>query len=100
LPDADDVHVLAVAVDASADLLMTLNAKDFPRGTLSEEGISRVDPDSYLMTLWMEAPKDIEAAAQGVLDTAQRLSGQDWDMRGLLKKARLPRLAKALSEVG
>ena len=99
LPDTDDVHVLAVAVDASADMLMTLNAKDFPRGTLAEEGISRVDPDSYLMQLWMETPKDIEAAAQDVLETAQRLSGQEWDMRGLLKKARLPRLAKALSDL-
>ncbi|MFK7835549.1 MAG: RSP_2648 family PIN domain-containing protein [Sulfitobacter sp.] len=97
LPDADDVHVLAVAVAASADMLMTLNAKDFPRGTLAEEGVDRIDPDGYLMALWLDHPAEIEEAARAVLATACQLSGKDWDMRGLLKKARLPRLAKNLS---
>jgi len=96
LPDADDIHVLAVAVDAGADMIMTLNAKDFPRGTLAEEGLQRVDPDGYLMQLWMDHPTQIETAAQDVLQTARALSGKEWQMRPLLKKARLPRLAKAL----
>lgn len=97
LPDEDDIHVLAVAVDASADMLMTLNAKDFPRGTLMDEGIVRLDPDGYLMQLWAEHPDKIEAVVRDVLKTAREMSGQAWDMRGLLKKARLPRLAKAIS---
>ena len=97
LPDADDVHVLAVAVDAGADIIMTLNAKDFPRGTLAEEGLERVDPDSYLMRLWPEHDTAISAVSEQILKAAQQMSGRDWDMRGLMKKARLPRLAKALS---
>lgn len=97
LPDADDVHVLAVAVDAGADMIMTLNAKDFPRGTLAEEGLERVDPDSYLMRLWPEHDTAISAVSEQILKAAQQMSGRDWDMRGLMKKARLPRLAKALS---
>ncbi|MEP5729614.1 MAG: PIN domain-containing protein [Sulfitobacter sp.] len=96
LPDADDIHVLAVAAHEGADFLMTLNAKDFPRNLLAEEGIQRVDPDGYLMQLWMEHPTLIEQAAQEVLTTARSLSGKAWEMRPLLKKARLPRLAKAL----
>jgi len=97
LPDADDIHVLAVAVDAGADIIMTLNAKDFPRGTLAEEGLERVDPDSYLMRLWPEHDTAISAVSEQILKAAQQMSGRDWDMRGLMKKARLPRLAKALS---
>ncbi len=97
LPDPNDIHVLAVAIDASADALMTLNAKDFPRGTLANEGLSRVDPDGYLMSLWMASPDPVNGVATEVLREARALSGQDWDMRGLLKKARLPRLAKALA---
>ena len=31
LPDAADIHVLAAAIDGSADAIITLNAKDFPR---------------------------------------------------------------------
>lgn len=99
LPDENDIHVLAVAVDAGADLIMTLNAKDFPRGTLSEEGLGRIDPDGYLMQLWPTHEETIRSVAQDVLETAQNLSGTDWEMRGLFKKARLPRVAKALTRV-
>lgn len=97
LPDPEDIHVLAAAVGASADGIMTLNAKDFPRNILSEEGLERVAPDTFLMRLWMDNPQPVAAAAQDVLDEARRLSGEDWDMRSLLRKARLPRLGKALS---
>lgn len=97
LPDADDIHVLAVAVDASADAIMTLNAKDFPKGTLAEEDLDRIDPDQYLTALWGDHPERIAQVAQNVLETARTLSGHPWDTRPLLKKARLPRLAKALT---
>ena len=96
LPDPADIHVLAVAVSASADAILTLNAKDFPRRTLAEEGVQRLDPDSFLMQAWQANPDAIAAQANRVLAEANRLSGQGWQMRALLKKARLPRLAKAL----
>ena len=97
LPDGDDVHVLAVAVDASADSIMTLNAKDFPRGVLAEEGITRVDPDGYLSRLWPQHEAVLRDVCAGILATARAMSGKDWEMRGLMKKARLPRLGKALA---
>ncbi|NNE51809.1 MAG: PIN domain-containing protein [Sulfitobacter sp.] len=97
LPDPNDIHVLATAVDASADAIMTLNAKDFPRGLLVEEGLSRVEPDSYLIGLLSQHDRQIVEVAEEVLADARRLSGEDWEMRALLKKARLPRLAKALT---
>jgi len=56
-----------------------------------------LDPDAYLRGLWAAQPELVSGVASRVLAKAQELSGQDWDMRGLLKKARLPRLAKALS---
>ena len=96
LPDADDIHVLAVAVASSADIILTLNNKDFPRQILAEEGLSRADPDSYLHGIWQATPELVASVAEAVLQEARRLSGEDWQMRALLKKARLPRLAKAL----
>jgi predicted nucleic acid-binding protein len=96
LPDADDIHVLAVAVASSADIILTLNNKDFPRQILAEEGLSRADPDSYLHGIWQATPELVAPVAEAVLQEARRLSGEDWQMRALLKKARLPRLAKAL----
>lgn len=96
LPDAADIHVLAAAIDGSADAIITLNAKDFPRNTLSEEGLTRQDPDGLLHGIWQQRPEAVQAVAERVLSEANRLSGETWHMRPLLKKARLPRLAKAL----
>ena len=96
LPDPADLHVLAVAVAGSADAIMTVNAKDFPRNVLAEEGLDRIDPDGFLHGLWQAQPKMVAEAAQGVLAQANRLSGETWEMRALLRKARLPRLGKAL----
>jgi len=96
LPDPDDIHVLAVAVSGSADAIITLNAKDFPRGELSEQGLERIDPDSFLYGLWLKDSTGLERIGAEVLQEANRLSGKQWDMRALMKKARLPRLGKAL----
>lgn len=98
LPDENDVHVLATAVAASADLIITWNAQDFPRGVLAEEGLRREDPDRFLLDLWQEAPEDVEGAAREVLATAVRIDGAGWTLRALMKKARLPRLGKALGD--
>lgn len=97
LPDAADVHVLAAAVAGSADLILTLNARDFPRNILTEEGLSRSDPDAFLTGIWEARPELVGAVAQEVLAEANRLSGRVWEIRALMKKARLPRLGKALA---
>ncbi|WP_324754689.1 RSP_2648 family PIN domain-containing protein [Roseovarius sp. Pro17] len=96
LPDPADTHVLAAAIAGSADVIVTLNAKDFPRQILAEEGLSRSDPDALLHGIWQAQPDMIAQVGANILAEAQRLSGADWTMRALLKKARLPRLAKAL----
>ncbi|THH38911.1 PIN domain-containing protein [Aliishimia ponticola] len=100
LPDDNDIHVLAAAIAGSADQIVTLNRKDFPRGILAEEGLDRIDPDTLLMQFHSDAPDQVAQVGQNVLAEARRLSAEDWQMRPLLKKARLPRLAKALSTPG
>ncbi|KUP92296.1 RSP_2648 family PIN domain-containing protein [Tritonibacter horizontis] len=97
LPDPNDIHVLAAAVSGHADAIVTLNAKDFPRNLLSEEGLDRLGPDQLLYEIWLKDRDGMAALADKVLAEANRLSGQGWEMRPLLKKARLPRIAKALA---
>ncbi len=97
LPDENDIHVLAAAIKGSADVLVTLNAKDFPRQQLAVEGIKRMSPDEFLMGLWMETPAAVEEVVRDVHGTAQRMMGEEIALRALMKKARLPRLGKALS---
>ncbi|MHC9234013.1 RSP_2648 family PIN domain-containing protein [Pseudooceanicola sp. 502str34] len=97
LPDPADVHVLAAAVAGSADVIVTMNAKDFPRDILAEEGLSRADPDGFLLGVCEAQPEAVAEVGAAVLAEARRLSGEDWEMRALMKKARLPRLGKALT---
>jgi predicted nucleic acid-binding protein len=97
LPDPADIHVLAAAVAGHADAIVTVNNKDFPRHTLAEEGLDRIGPDQLLYDCWLKDPDGLAEVAGRVLDEANRLSDGGWDMRPLLKKARLPRLAKALA---
>ncbi|WP_298906684.1 RSP_2648 family PIN domain-containing protein [uncultured Aliiroseovarius sp.] len=97
LPDQNDIHVLAAAVTGGADVLLTLNNADFPRHTLAEEGLRRESPDLFLLEFLKSHPAEMANLGQRVLSEAIRLSGDDsWTMRKLMKKARLPRLGKAL----
>ena len=97
LPDPNDIHVLAAAIGCSADAIMTVNAKDFPRNILAEEGVHRVDPDGFLIDIFDRYPEAVQTVGDAVLAEARRLSGEDWVMRKLMRKARLPRLGKRLS---
>lgn len=97
LPDPNDIHVLAAAVGCSADAIMTVNAKDFPRNELADEGLQRVDPDGFLVDLAIQHPEAVQSVGEAVLTEARRLSGEPWEMRKLMRKARLPRLGKLLA---
>ena len=99
LPDANDVHVLAAAIGCSAGAIMTMNAKDFPRDVLAEEGLLRVDPDGFMIDLYDAQPEMVQAVGDAVLAEARRLSGENWEMRKLMRKARLPRLGKRLTGI-
>ena len=52
LPDPDDRHVLAAAIEAKATVIVTWNAKDFPASILSSHGVTRQDPDTFLCALY------------------------------------------------
>lgn len=97
LPDPNDIHVFAAAVSCSADAIMTMNAKDFPRNELAEQSVMRVDPDGFLTGLAQLHPAPLQRVGDAVLAEAQLLSGEPWEMRKLMRKARLPRLGKMLT---
>jgi predicted nucleic acid-binding protein len=96
LPDAGDIHVLATAISGRADCIITLNLKDFPRSELAPHGVTAVHPDAALHALWLDHPARVAAVVAEVHGTACRLSGEAMPLRALLKRIRLPRLAKAL----
>ena len=98
LPDPADIHVLTAAVVGSCDGILTMNAKDFPKNILGDETLLRWDPDGFMRDMLTDHPQIVRGIAQRVLEEANRLSQTPWTMRALMKKARLPRFGKALSE--
>ena len=64
LPDPDDRHVLAAAIRAGADIIVTFNLDDFPPDALHKYGIEAQHPDEFIMQLLDLAPNVVCAAAK------------------------------------
>ena len=99
LPDENDRHVLAAAIDGGADELLTLNLKDFPTNVLSAEGIMRRHPDEFLLELLNSHPNEMKLAVEEVLGRAQSHGIDTSNRRALMKRAKLPRFGKALDQI-
>lgn len=59
LPDPDDRHALAAAIEASASVIVTFNIRDFPAAVLSTYGISARHPDVFAARLFDQQPKEV-----------------------------------------
>ena len=64
LPDPDDRHVLAAAIRGRADVIVTMNLKDFPRESLAPFGLEAQHPDEFILHLLDLAPGTVIGAAR------------------------------------
>ena len=93
LPDAADAHVVAAAVAAGTDILLTFNLRDFPARRLAARGITPRHPDGFLWELIDSEPARMATAIREA-GAAAELSDVE-AVRRALKRAKLPRTAKA-----
>ena len=54
LPDSDDRHVLAAAIQSSASHIVTYNLSDFPSAALADHNVEATHPDIFLSALFDE----------------------------------------------
>lgn len=64
LPDPDDRHVLAAAIRARADVIVTASLADFPAEILARYGIEPLHPDDFIQRLLELAPAGVCGAAK------------------------------------
>jgi predicted nucleic acid-binding protein len=64
LPDPEDRHVLAAAIRGRADVIVTVNLRDFPRKIIGAFGIEAQHPDEFVIHLLHLAPGLVVVAAQ------------------------------------
>lgn len=72
LPDTDDRHVVAAAIEAHADVIVTMNVKDFPDAALSPYGIRAMSPDRFLTMLFNEDPEESLRLMRALVDSKNR----------------------------
>jgi predicted nucleic acid-binding protein len=59
LPDLDDCHVLAAAIKAEANVIVTFNLKDFPVGMIAKYGVEAQHPDVFIGELIDRNPQEV-----------------------------------------
>jgi hypothetical protein len=65
LPDPADRHILAAAIHARAELIVTVNLKDFPAAALTTHSIVAVHPDAFVDDLFdLDESEAISAIAK------------------------------------
>lgn len=62
--EAKDRHVLAAAVAADSELVVTFNLDDFPPEACEPVGVEAVHPDDFLLDLHDLAPEAVRAALE------------------------------------
>jgi predicted nucleic acid-binding protein len=64
LPDQNDRHVLAAAIRGQADVIVTMNLRDFPEEIVRPFGIGTQHPDDFVLQLLEVDPEAVTAAAE------------------------------------
>ncbi len=65
LPDRQDRHVLAAAIRGRANVIVTLNLRDFPADRLAPHGLEARHPDDFIVGLFETQPGAVLAAVRG-----------------------------------
>lgn len=98
LPDKDDRHILAAAIQGGAKWITTFNFKDFPPKALNQFNITPIHPDFFLFQLWKT---DQETALKGFSKLIKRLKNPpktEKEVISSLRKCNLPQFSAALEK--
>jgi len=89
-----DRHVLATAVMAKAEVIVTNNLADFPSEVLTSWAITALSPDDFLTNLFNEYPDDIALIVQQQSQKYQSPPKSTLELLDFLgRKANLPKFA-------
>ena len=98
LPDPNDRHVLAVAIHAKAECIVTFNLDDFPKTILLPYGIEAVSPDKFVLRLFQDDPRHVLQAVRNHRLSLQRPVKSVNEYLATLEKQGLPKTVVFLRE--
>ena len=94
LPDKNDIHVLAAAIEGKANSIVTLNLRDFPNYELEKYGVKGVHPDELLYREALDNFNLVSGFVISILNDFNQNNANKLSEYRLLKKAKLNRLSK------
>ncbi|MCF3960426.1 PIN domain-containing protein [Streptomyces fuscigenes] len=96
LPDPGDRHVLAAAIRAKAQCIVTANLRDFPREALEPWNVEAVHPDDFLEARISEAPETVYGIIEKISNLCRRPPLSTADVIETLAKTQMPNSVEAL----
>jgi len=86
LPDPDDRHVLAAAIRAGAQVIVTSNLRHFPPGELRPWGVEARSPDEFVRDQISLDRAMVYAAVQQIADSWRNPPGSTDDVLDRLER--------------
>jgi predicted nucleic acid-binding protein len=96
LPDPDDRHVVAAAVHARADAIVTYNLRDFPEEILKSLNLEAIHPDDFLTYQFDLSDAAVIQAASAICRRLRNPGKSGTDYLDALLVQRLPKTVAVL----
>lgn len=98
LPDPDDRHVVAAAIHARADAIVTFNLKDFPASALESLNLEAIHPDDFIKYQFDLNTASVLSAARACRNRLTDPPKTIDEYLGRLRAQSLPKTVDELSE--
>jgi len=96
LPDLNDLHVLALAIQTESKGIITFNKKDFPNKILNSYNLFSITPDQFINSIYANKPDLVYDICDQELEKLNRTLNEPLTLKSLLKKSQLPKLSKTI----
>jgi len=99
LPDPDDRHVVACAIQCEAEIIVTFDLKDFPVEELEKFGIIPQHPDDFICDLFEMNEKAAIEALNVQLETLRKPRRTKEELLETFKKCDLAKAAELFAQI-
>lgn len=89
LPDPTDHHVLAAAIHARAQLIVTNNIRDFPQHCLTSWSVSAMNADEFVLELVTQSPEAVRLCVQQIASAWRDPQASEKDVLDRLERCGL-----------
>lgn len=96
LPDENDHHVLAAAIQSKAEIILTFNLRDFPNNILEKYNLKAVSPDKLLSELFDSNEDNFNLAFERQLKSLKNPPKTAQELLQMLESQRLEKTVEKL----